>query len=119
MALAGTVAPGIAPDEAWTVDELARRAGVPVRTIREYQTVGVLHPPRRAGRIGLYGRGHLERLHLIEPGPFDEYIAEHELLDPESPDAMFDAIPERGMRKNWRKGKAWIRRHRPFGRKPA
>ncbi|MGH6650335.1 MAG: phospholipase D-like domain-containing protein [Sphingopyxis sp.] len=61
----------------------------------------------------------LELLDLIKPGPFDAYIAEHELLDPESPDAMFDAIPERGMRKNWHRGRAWMARHRPFGRKPA
>ncbi|KQZ62219.1 phospholipase [Sphingopyxis sp. Root1497] len=59
----------------------------------------------------------LELLDLTKPGPFDQYIAEHELLDPESPDAMFDAIPERGMRKNWHKGKAWISRHRSFGRR--
>ena len=49
----------------WTVDELARRVDLPVRTIREYQTVGLLHPPRRAGRIGLYGPSHLHRLQLI------------------------------------------------------
>jgi DNA-binding transcriptional MerR regulator len=51
--------------EEWTVDELARRAGLPVRTIREYQTVGLLHSPRRSGRIGLYEPSHLRRLHLI------------------------------------------------------
>jgi DNA-binding transcriptional MerR regulator len=51
--------------EAWTVDELARRAGVPVRTIREYQTMGVLPPPKRRGRIGLYRPAHLIRLDLI------------------------------------------------------
>ncbi len=68
----------------------------------------------------LRGEGRsLEWLDLIEPGPMDEYIAEHELLDPESPDAMFEAIPERGFRKNWRRGKAWMKRHRPFGRKSA
>jgi DNA-binding transcriptional MerR regulator len=49
----------------WTIDGLAAMAGLPVRTIREYQTLGVLPPPRRAGRIGLYGAGHLRRLELI------------------------------------------------------
>jgi DNA-binding transcriptional MerR regulator len=49
----------------WTVDELARRAGLPVRTIREYQTLGVLPAPRRRGRVGIYGRSHLARLELI------------------------------------------------------
>ena len=65
--------PSVTPDtqssaptsEEWTVDELARRAGLPVRTIREYQTVGLLPPPRRSGRIGLYDASHLHRLHLI------------------------------------------------------
>lgn len=54
-----------APESTWTVDELARRAELPVRTIRQYQTMGLLHPPRRQGRIGLYDPSHLRRLHLI------------------------------------------------------
>jgi DNA-binding transcriptional MerR regulator len=49
----------------WTVDELAALAALPVRTIREYQTFGILPAPRRAGRIGLYGTSHLRRLQLI------------------------------------------------------
>jgi DNA-binding transcriptional MerR regulator len=50
---------------ALTVDELATRAAVPVRTIREYQTLGLLPPPARRGRIGVYGPGHVARLELI------------------------------------------------------
>jgi DNA-binding transcriptional MerR regulator len=53
-----------APSE-WTIDELARIAELPVRTIREYQTVGVLPAPRRQGRLGMYGITHLRRLDLI------------------------------------------------------
>lgn len=49
----------------WSIDELASRAGVPVRTIREYQTVGIVPSPRRQGRVGLYGPHHLRRLELI------------------------------------------------------
>jgi DNA-binding transcriptional MerR regulator len=49
----------------WTVDDLAQRAGLPVRTIREYQTLGVLPAPRRRGRVGIYGPSHLVRLELI------------------------------------------------------
>lgn len=49
----------------WTVDELAALVGLPVRTIREYQTLGILPAPRREGRIGRYGATHLRRLHLI------------------------------------------------------
>jgi DNA-binding transcriptional MerR regulator len=48
-----------------TVDELARRAEVPVRTIREYQTLGLLPGPERRGRVGIYRRAHLTRLELI------------------------------------------------------
>ncbi|MGH3397718.1 MAG: MerR family transcriptional regulator [Streptosporangiaceae bacterium] len=49
----------------WTVDELAGRAGLPVRTIREYQTMGLLPPPRKRGRVGVYSPAHLARLQLI------------------------------------------------------
>ena len=38
---------------------------VPVRTIREYQTMGVLPPPERRGRVGLYRTTHVARLELI------------------------------------------------------
>lgn len=48
-----------------TVDELARAADVPVRTIREYQTLGLLAPPERRGRVGAYDDHHLRRLRLI------------------------------------------------------
>jgi DNA-binding transcriptional MerR regulator len=47
------------------VDELARQTGQPVRTIREYQTMGLLPPPSKRGRVGVYGQGHLARLRLI------------------------------------------------------
>jgi DNA-binding transcriptional MerR regulator len=49
----------------WSVDDLARQSGVPVRTIRDYQTIGLLPPPRRQGRVGLYSAAHLGRLQLI------------------------------------------------------
>jgi DNA-binding transcriptional MerR regulator len=49
----------------WSVDDLAGLAGLPVRTIREYQTIGLLPPPRKRGRVGLYSRAHLARLQLI------------------------------------------------------
>jgi DNA-binding transcriptional MerR regulator len=50
---------------ALTVEDLAVRAGLPVRTIREYQTMRVLDPPQRRGRVGYYGQAHLRRLELI------------------------------------------------------
>ena len=49
----------------WTIDELARLAGLPVRTIQEYKTLGIVPAPRRQGRVGLYGPSHLRRLELI------------------------------------------------------
>jgi DNA-binding transcriptional MerR regulator len=47
------------------VEELAARTGAPVRTIREYQTWQVLHPPARAGRVGLYDESHVRRMEAI------------------------------------------------------
>ncbi|PYC66773.1 transcriptional regulator [Streptomyces tateyamensis] len=50
-----------------TVDELAARAGVTVRTLRFYSGRGLLPPPELGPRrVGFYGRGHLDRLELIE-----------------------------------------------------
>ncbi|GAA4843236.1 MerR family transcriptional regulator [Kitasatospora terrestris] len=50
-----------------TVDELAARAGVTVRTLRFYATKGLLPPPELGPRrVGLYGPEHLGRLELIE-----------------------------------------------------
>ncbi|MFD0683277.1 MerR family transcriptional regulator [Actinomadura fibrosa] len=48
-----------------TVDELAARAGVTVRTVRFYAGRGLLPPPRLRGRTGLYGDEHLARLELV------------------------------------------------------
>lgn len=48
-----------------TVDELASRAGVTVRTVRFYAGRGLLPPPRLRGRTGLYGAEHLARLELV------------------------------------------------------
>ena len=48
-----------------SVDELAERAGVTVRTIRYYQSEGLLAPPGRVGREARYGDAHVERLGLI------------------------------------------------------
>lgn len=48
-----------------TVDELARRAGVTTRTVRNHQTAGLLPPPTLVGRVGRYDEGHLARLRLV------------------------------------------------------
>ncbi|MGW3629601.1 MerR family transcriptional regulator [Streptomyces sp. NPDC005122] len=52
---------------ALTVDELAARAGVTVRTVRFYSTRGLLPPPVIGPRrVGHYSQEHLARLALIE-----------------------------------------------------
>lgn len=77
-----------------TVDELAERAGVPVRRIRFYNGRGLLPPPRLEGRTGRYDEAHLERLKLIrdlqEAGFTLAAIEEHLAQVPADADA--DAI---------------------------
>ena len=51
--------------EGMTIDELGRAAGTTTRTIRAYQTQGLLPHPRLAGRVGVYDEGHLARLRYI------------------------------------------------------
>lgn len=47
----------------WKVGELAREAGVSVRTLHHYEEVGVLPPPdRTAAGHRVYGVSHVERL---------------------------------------------------------
>lgn len=48
------------------IDELARRSGVTVRNIRAYQSAGLLPPPQRQGKTGLYGLEHARRLESIK-----------------------------------------------------
>ena len=49
----------------YRVEELASAAGVKVDTVRFYQRRGVLAPPRREGRVAIYGDGHLEQLRRV------------------------------------------------------
>jgi len=53
------------PERNYTIDELAAAAGLPSRTVRHYQSEGVLPSPRREGRVAVYAASHLERLQLI------------------------------------------------------
>src|SRR3954469_8244311 len=48
-----------------SVDDLAARAKLTVRTVRYYQAEGLLPPPERVGRTARYGDEHVERLQLI------------------------------------------------------
>ena len=52
-------------DREYRIDELARAAGTTVRNVRAYQDRGLLPPPRRQGRVGLYSEIHLARLRLL------------------------------------------------------
>ncbi|MBB6424430.1 phospholipase D-like domain-containing protein [Sphingopyxis sp. JAI128] len=94
---------------------IAEHLGVdPAEVGRRFDATGSLIAAIEA----LRGEGRsLELLDLTKPGPFDEFIAENELLDPTSPDDMFESLTERGLRKSWHRGRDWMRRHRPFRRK--
>ncbi|WP_432250932.1 MerR family transcriptional regulator [Streptomyces sanyensis] len=47
------------------MEELAKEAGITVRTLRFYRERGLIDPPRREGRIAWYDEHHLARLRTI------------------------------------------------------
>lgn len=47
------------------IDELAQAARTTVRNVRAYQERGLIPPPERRGRSGVYGEAHLSRLRII------------------------------------------------------
>ena len=49
-----------------TIDELAHLSGMPSRTIRFYNTQGMLPPPTMRGRVAYYDAEHLLVLHVIK-----------------------------------------------------
>jgi DNA-binding transcriptional MerR regulator len=49
----------------YTIDDLAAATRIPSRTIRFYQSSGVLSNPIKRGRVAYYGPEHIERLELI------------------------------------------------------
>lgn len=54
------------PEQAeFSIDELARVGNSTVRNVRAYQDRGLLPPPERRGRNGIYTQEHLARLRLI------------------------------------------------------
>lgn len=53
------------PEREYRMAELAREAGIPVRTVRYYRERGLIGPPRRDGRIAWYNDHHLARLRTI------------------------------------------------------
>jgi DNA-binding transcriptional MerR regulator len=61
-ARSGKAGPG--PRE-YSIDEFARVGRSTVRNVRAYQDRGLLPPPERRGRAGIYTEAHLARLRLI------------------------------------------------------
>ena len=53
------------PAETMSVEQLASRVGMTVRTVRFYAGRGLIPPPRREGRNGFYGPDHIARLELV------------------------------------------------------
>lgn len=49
-----------------SVEQLASRVGMTVRTVRFYAGRGLIPPPRREGRNGYYGLDHIARLELVK-----------------------------------------------------
>lgn len=54
-----------APEETMSVEQLANRVGMTVRTVRFYAGRGLIPAPRREGRNGYYGPDHIARLELV------------------------------------------------------
>ena len=61
-----TVDSAVTADEELTIDELATRTGMTVRTVRFYASEGLLPPPVKRGRIAYYGATHRLRLDLVK-----------------------------------------------------
>ncbi|MFL9875509.1 MerR family transcriptional regulator [Paraburkholderia megapolitana] len=59
------VATPATPRNEYTVDELARVTDTTVRNVRAYQDRGLLSPPEKRGRVGVYDDTHVSRLKLI------------------------------------------------------
>src|SRR4051794_41977078 len=59
----------VAVDGELTVDELAARTGMTVRTLRFYASEGLLPPPHRRGRGAHHDAGHPMRPDLVRTPP--------------------------------------------------
>jgi DNA-binding transcriptional MerR regulator len=49
-----------------TIDQLAQRVGMSTRNIREWQRLGLVAPPERRGRVGVYGQDHVTRIERVK-----------------------------------------------------
>jgi len=55
----------VADKREYRMEELAREAGITVRTLRFYRERKLIPPPRREGRIAWYDEDHLARLRTV------------------------------------------------------
>jgi DNA-binding transcriptional MerR regulator len=86
------------PPDGLRIDDLARKAGVTVDTIRYYQREGLLPPAVRAGRTKVYGPEHLARLAQIRElqGRRFSLAAIKSLLESERSDLVDGIFAEEG-----------------------
>lgn len=49
-----------------TIDQLAQRVEMTARNIREWQTLGLIPPPERRGRVGLYSGEHVALIERVK-----------------------------------------------------
>lgn len=52
--------------EEFVIEELSRRTGMTVRSLRSYQSRKLLPPPHVRGRTGYYDQAHVDRIQLIQ-----------------------------------------------------
>ncbi len=53
-------------EEDFTLEELSRLTGIPVRALRLYRSKKVLDPPTLRGRVGYFRRHHVLQLRLVQ-----------------------------------------------------
>ncbi|QCH26028.1 MerR family transcriptional regulator [Mycobacteroides salmoniphilum] len=49
-----------------TIDQLAQRVAMTARNIREWQTLGLVPPPERRGRVGIYSDDHIAIINHVK-----------------------------------------------------
>jgi phosphatidylserine/phosphatidylglycerophosphate/cardiolipin synthase-like enzyme len=78
-------------------------AEVAAREQAEGSMIGAIEALRGAGKT-------LEVLEMEKVGEVEDFIADKELLDPESADAMFEPFGKHGLARSWATGRAMLRR---------
>ena len=63
--------------------------------------IGAIDMLRRAGKT-------LEPLEIEELGGVEAFIADHELLDPDRPEELFEPMGRHGLAQSWARGREMI-----------